>query len=55
MWQFSLTAMAVSQKSTKPHNAKCLKYGISHLDLIRRKGDMGCNMNVCLERRCIGI
>ncbi len=42
-------------RRTKFYTEKCLKYGISHLDLIRGKGDMGCNMNVCLERRCIGI
>ncbi len=34
-WQFSLAAKAVSWRSTKSHTEKCLKYGMTHLNLSR--------------------
>ena len=39
LWQFPLTAKAVSWRSTMSHTKKCLKYGISHLDLWFRKAE----------------
>ena len=37
LWQFPLTAKAVSWRSTMLHTEKCLKYGISHPELSRGK------------------
>lgn len=35
LWQFPLTAKVVSCRSTMSHTEKCLKVGISHLDMSR--------------------